>query len=228
MKRGTARLGLVLLGVSFIASGSAATADADVLCLRKSGAVIVRKACRDRETVLDPGEVGLVGPSGQPGLPGAMGPDGLLPFEVLDARGVAVGVVASVDGLVLLEHPALERPVLFDVSPEGFADRSNDRLYHELAGCTGAAALRASTAIAGLVPTAVLMGPVAFYETGSFGSFTAASYEQECGTGEVPSTPRGTCCTDTGFPLMLTDTFPAARVGLSVLGFEAPFRMVVR
>ncbi len=227
MKGGTGRLGLVLLGVSCIAAGSAATADADVLCLRKSGAVIVRTACRDRETVLAPGEVGLVGPSGQPGSTGTTGPDGLVPFEVLDARGVAVGVVASVTNqLVLLEHPALERPVLFDVSPQGFDDRSNDRLYHELAGCTGAAALRASSAIAGLVPTAVLMGPVAFYETGSFGSFTAASFEQECDPGEVPSTPRGTCCTN--FPMTLTDTFPAARVGLSALGFEPPFRMVLR
>lgn len=204
------------------------TAAADVLCLRKSGAVIVRAAaCKGREAVLAPGEVGLVAPSGPAGSPGTAGHEGLLPFEVLDARGMAVGHVASVtEMLVLLEHPALVRPVVFAVRPEGFHDNGQGEVYHELSGCTGAAGLRAGSAITGLVPIAVLMGPVAFYEAGPLGPFTASSYEDVCGSGETPSTPRGTCCHATSATLQ--DVFPAARVELETLGFAPPFRMVRR
>ncbi len=221
------RAGLVILLGTLVVPASAVTAAADVLCLRKSGAVIVRAACKGREVVLAPGEVGLVAPSGPAGSPGAAGPEGLLPFEVLDARGMAVGLVASVtEALVLLEHPALVRPVVFDVSPEGFDDGGQGQVYHELSGCTGAAALRAGSEITGLVPIAVLMGPVAFYEAGPLGPFTASSYEVACESGETPSTPRGTCCHT--FPGTLPDVFPAARVELTTLGFEPPFRMVLR
>lgn len=221
------RAGLAILLGTLVVPASAVTAAADVLCLRKSGAVMVRAACRGREVVLAPGEVGLVAPSGPAGAPGTAGPEGLLPFEILDARGAPVGLVASVTGsLVLLEHAALVRPVLFEVVPEGFHDEGQGRVYHELSGCSGGAGLRAGSAITGLVPIALLMGPVAFYETGPLGTFASSSYEEACEAGETPSTPRGTCCHE--FALTLPDVFPASRVELPTLGFEPPFRMVLR
>ena len=53
-----------------------APADADVLCKKKSGVVVVRAACKAKETALDISEFGALGPRGADGAQGAQGPAG--------------------------------------------------------------------------------------------------------------------------------------------------------
>ena len=49
-----------------------------VLCQKKSGVVVVRAACKKKETALDLAQFGAVGPKGDPGEPGPPGADGQL------------------------------------------------------------------------------------------------------------------------------------------------------
>ncbi len=51
-------------------------ARADVLCKRRNGAVVVRTACKKKETALDLAQFGVVGPTGATGPQGASGPAG--------------------------------------------------------------------------------------------------------------------------------------------------------
>jgi hypothetical protein len=50
--------------------------EAVMLCARKSGEVALRQACRKKETPIDVGQLGLLGPKGDPGPDGARGPQG--------------------------------------------------------------------------------------------------------------------------------------------------------
>ena len=60
---------------------------ADVLCIRPSGAVVVRTpACRRKEFRMDVAALGLQGPPGSKGDPGAQGPPG--PVQTLDVQTV--------------------------------------------------------------------------------------------------------------------------------------------
>lgn len=73
MRLATLRLGCVVMVGGFATAG---LADAAVLCKRRSGAVVVRDACKKKETALDLAEFGAVGPQGLPGPTGPTGPAG--------------------------------------------------------------------------------------------------------------------------------------------------------
>lgn len=53
-----------------LAIAGAAAADAAVLCQRRSGAIVVRPACRKKEVPVDLVALGIVGPKGDTGAPG--------------------------------------------------------------------------------------------------------------------------------------------------------------
>ena len=64
----------LLGGIALLASAS--SAEALVLCVNSSGALVVRDACRPGTKQLDPAAVGLVGPAGPQGPTGPAGPQG--------------------------------------------------------------------------------------------------------------------------------------------------------
>lgn len=60
----------VWLVVGIVVAG-AASGEAAVICKRRSGALVVRDACKKKETQLDLAEFGALGPKGDPGPPGS-------------------------------------------------------------------------------------------------------------------------------------------------------------
>src|SRR5262245_34487308 len=50
--------------------------EAVVLCVKKSGAVVLRETCRKKEAPVDVSQLGLVGPKGDPGAKGDPGSQG--------------------------------------------------------------------------------------------------------------------------------------------------------
>jgi hypothetical protein len=68
-------LGCATLAASLIAA-LPEEASALVLCRKNNGAVLAREVCRRRERVVDPVELGMVGPTGATGPAGLTGPPG--------------------------------------------------------------------------------------------------------------------------------------------------------
>lgn len=69
----------ILLGCGALLAGVALTTipslvNAAVLCRKRSGVVVVRDACKRKETPLDPATFGVVGPAGPTGPAGPPGP----------------------------------------------------------------------------------------------------------------------------------------------------------
>src|SRR5438045_2708145 len=92
------RIWLVVLLV-----GITVRAEADVLCKKPNGALVVRAACKANQTQLDPSALGLKGPKGDKGnkgdtgSPGPAGPPGPT-LAVYDANGNKVGDIIDVSG----------------------------------------------------------------------------------------------------------------------------------
>jgi hypothetical protein len=75
-------VGLVL-GLALVATW---TADAAVICQKKSGALLVRPtACKKKETAVNLADFGAVGPKGDPGDPGTAGASATNLWCVVDA-----------------------------------------------------------------------------------------------------------------------------------------------
>src|SRR6059036_1829270 len=71
---------------------------ADVLCIRRSGAVVVRTpACRRKEVRMDVAALGLQGPPGLKGDPGVQGPPSTLAVQRVLASYQASGGPVRVD-----------------------------------------------------------------------------------------------------------------------------------
>src|SRR5438034_7999450 len=68
MKRTLCAIGLASLCLTWAAPGLGA-----ILCIKKSGVVVVRGACKQNETRLDLAQFGAVGPRGDKGDPGPKG-----------------------------------------------------------------------------------------------------------------------------------------------------------
>src|SRR5438034_1343208 len=83
MKRTLCAVGLVALCLTWVAS-----AGATVLCAKKSGVVVVRAACKKKETALNLAQFGAVGPKGDSGM---QGPPGVGPLTMCPPDAVLVG-----------------------------------------------------------------------------------------------------------------------------------------
>jgi hypothetical protein len=82
---------LLAAAAVFSVAGAAAT-PAAVLCQRKrSGLVVVRRACKKKETALDLAQFGAVGPKGDKGDPGTPGAPGVGPLTTCPPDSVLVG-----------------------------------------------------------------------------------------------------------------------------------------
>jgi hypothetical protein len=73
------------------------SAPAATLCSKKSGVVVLRDACKKKETAIDPVGLGLQGPQGVQGVQGPMGPQG---------PGADTALVAA-DGTILAQSGSI-------------------------------------------------------------------------------------------------------------------------
>jgi hypothetical protein len=204
---------------------AASVGDAKVFCQRKSSEVVVREACRKRETLLSPEALGIVGAPGAQGASGPRGEDGGAPFKVVDANGKTMGVFTTfIQPAVLVGLPGLDQFIRVFVGPDGYVNvESFPQIYYESSDCTGTG-YKSNSYEYGPVPEAIVAGAAAFYETGPTTTITAASFEQTC-TSDPPNTPRGSCCSTISTTRIAA---PTAAVPLATLGFTPPFRLVPR
>lgn len=161
-------------------------AHAAVLCARRSGAVVVRTACRGKELQLDPdqfqlrgpeGKLGPVGPEGKAGPQGAAGPPGP---EGMQGRAGGYDVRDSKDALVglLLDSGAVLRAVggdlvRFTVDRDGFVPTG--QLFFESLDCSGTNLIR-FYGDRPLVTSAVVRVGTAYVATDTIASHMLRSY----------------------------------------------------
>jgi hypothetical protein len=199
-------------------------AHADTLCVKKSGQVVVRAACKRKERPFDPaalGFAGLPGPSGTPGEPGTPGAPGGHPYRVVDATGKTIGTTIAFDtarAQAIVTVPGDDQPVQLVVSYGAFTNELNPFVHWDQAGCTGTPLIFGS---GGLVPGVHVVGDVGYYtrEGATTVGYASREYvDDECSTGDVP-TDRGTCCSDeTGQRLAA----PARTVSMASFGMTLP------
>ena len=215
---------LVACAVAVLVQPAAAT----VLCRKRSGSVVVAERCGRRQTLLGAQDLGLVGPTGAAGTPGADGERGVVPYRVVDAAGHQVGTVFAQIGdntQVALAHDALAVPVQVKVANGTFADGVfAARVYYEASDCTGTPFIRGGGS---LLPRGQLVGTVLYYSTqapvmgSSFGSQEAV--DASCSGGTM--TTRGACCRAQASS---TAAGAATGVPLSTLGITLPLTLEAR
>jgi hypothetical protein len=82
---------VIAVGTVVLVGIGATVGDAAVVCQRRSGVMVVRDACRKKETVLDLAQFGAVGPKGEPGQQGAPGEPGTArAYATIDPDGTVV------------------------------------------------------------------------------------------------------------------------------------------
>jgi hypothetical protein len=143
---------IVLTNLAILVATSVA-APAAVLCTKKSGVVVMREACKPRETALDPAALGLQGAKGDQGDPGNQGPPGAqgpgAQFAIVAADAT---IVAQSGGITA---SALAGPQLMRVNMG--ADVSNKTIQVSNGALTGDTGLRGpiTFALCGTAPTAM-------------------------------------------------------------------------
>jgi hypothetical protein len=205
--------------------GSAGPADA-VLCKTKAGAVVLRDACRAKETTLD---MSVVGPGGAPGAPGADGAVGSPPLRLIDATGRVVGPVVMLfwyvqedaDSLpgstlmhVLIRHDAVGGAAVLGID---YAGQPSGSVFWTGANCTGDAMALGDT----FLPVVEVIGSTMFVPGMPMTAPSIGALEQvNTSTGCTSVTPRGGCCLGAG------GTLPGARQltaqSFDVLGIVPP------
>lgn len=101
----------------------AAQGSAAVLCAKKSGALKLREACKGKETVVDPVALGLQGPAGADGAPGATGPSEVILIRTASVTGF-VNMFTPVASLALEagDYLVLGKVWVTDYSNFGFQE----------------------------------------------------------------------------------------------------------
>ncbi len=132
-------------GLSFaviLAIGMVTSAQAAVLCKKKSGVVVMRDACRKKEKKIDLGQFGVAGPPGTPGAPGAPGSPGAQGpmgprFIVKDANGTMVGLSEPPGALLMSVNGKL---ISLGLKASGLYSPGGDiqtGFYYASADCSG-------------------------------------------------------------------------------------------
>jgi hypothetical protein len=193
----------------------AAPAEA-ALCVKRSGAVVARAACKAKETVLNPDVFsGSPGPAGEPGEKGDKGdPAG---FSVVDGNGETIG---HVDAYSYMPVRVPSVGILsFRLGPKGFEPYNyNPYLYHEGANCVGPAFVTRSEDD-GFVQYPAVFNSIAYYAGNPVAEHTFNSYEYPTPTCTTGLTPRGFCCENYSSPY----TYDAGPVQtLDVTSFGTP------
>jgi hypothetical protein len=222
---------VTILRVSIlIAASLQSSADAVVLCAKRSGKVVVREACKSRETAVLPGGVAIVGPPGAQGPAGAAGATAQVPQEVVDSTGKQFGTLLRWDGFlaqVVAAVPGVDVPFQFTIVDGTFFNESlQSQILHDEIGCAGNAFIRD---VGGLVPAVHVFGPRAYFSR-TVSSMTPIKSREftpttpgDCGS----STPTGreTCCFD---DTSTVNVSPAESFETSVLGVKPPFSVVTQ
>lgn len=214
-------LALVVAALAVDAPG----ASADVLCVKRSGEVVARAACRRKDRPFDPAALGLVGvpgPTGAPGEPGTPGAAGGHPYRVVDATGKTFGTTIAFDtarAQVAVTVPDDDQPVQFVVEYGGFSSELALAIHYQEPDCAGTPFVFGG---ANLVPYVHVVGTVGYYSRTGDTTLQMASYEladDECPTDSV-ATGRGTCCRNSVTTRIAS---PARAVPIAVLGVTPPF-----
>ena len=170
----------------------AAPAEA-ALCVKRSGAVVAREACKSKETVLSPDVFsGSPGPAGVKGDKGDKGDKGEpAGFPVVDANGETVGMVDTYSYMPV-RIPSVGI-LSFIVGPKGLEPYNNTPyLYHEGANCVGPAFVPYYDD--GFVQYPGIFNSIAYYAGNPIVEHTFNSYEYPTPTCSTGLTPRGFCC----------------------------------
>jgi hypothetical protein len=207
----------------------AGSADAAV-CVKKSGIVVVRDACKKKESPMDlaqfigaqgpAGGNGATGSPGAPGAPGGQGPKGDPgDFHVVDSTGKIIGIgdVGHPDDIAL-KVPGVGTGILFvNENNDGFF-QGDITLYHESADCADAPLVQVSPF--DLIPFIDSFANTAYFPDLPGTTRTIKSEEFDTNTCSTFITSRGLCCEDvTPFDNLVA---PAVLVPLTNLG-TAPF-----
>jgi len=198
-----------------VAALSLLVAPADAaLCVKRSGAIVARAACKQKETALSPDVFsGSPGPAGAAGAKGDKGdPAG---FPVIDSTGRKIGVVDAYSYMpVFLPSVGI---LSFEVGPEGFEPyNSQPYLYHEGTNCSGPA-LFPRYAGDGFIQYPEVFSGTAYYAGDPIAEHTFNSYETPSPTCATGLTPRGFCCENFSSP-STRDAGPVQTLNTSTLG----------
>jgi hypothetical protein len=183
------------------------------LCVKRSGAVVAREACKSKEAVLNPdvfsGSPGPAGPVGEKGDKGD--PAG---FPVFDAAGEKVGM-ADAHSYLPVRVPSVGILNLI-VGPKGF-EPYNDTpyLYHEAANCAGPAFVTYYDD--GFVQYPGVFSSIAYYAGNPIVEHAFNSYEYPTPTCTTGLTPRGFCCENYSSPYT-NDAGPMQTLDVSSFG----------
>jgi hypothetical protein len=209
----------------------AGSADAAV-CVKKSGIVVVRDACKKKESPMDlaqfvgsqgpAGADGSAGGAGAPGAPGAKGAKGDPgDFPVVDSTGRIIGLGdVGHTNRIAIKVPAVGAGILFvDDNDEGFF-QGDITLYHESTDCSGETLVQVFRS--DLIPFIDSFANTAYFPDLPGSTRTIKSDEFDTSTCSTFITPRGLCCETFQTP---EDLFvaPAVVVPLANLG-TPPFR----
>ena len=228
---------LLAVGVMLVVAPSGG--DAAVFCTKRSGAVVVRDACKAREQQMDLSQFGAVGAPGTPGAAGSTGPG----VFVVDANGALVGPV--IDELNIFLPPLSSRiarrlgndVVSIPVDPAaGFPESvapPPPPVFFASPGCTGQLFLTPppfppGTSMA-MGVTMLIHDSVAYYALGAGATQAYASVlvffiaPATCtGGGGTPVGSDGCCVPSAGS----TTLSPAGSFDLGTLGLVPPFHAV--
>ena len=221
----------------------AGRADA-VICVKKSGTVVMRAVCRKKETPIDPAQfVGAQGPAGRDGAQGPAGRDGGQglagtdgaqgkrgekgdkgdpgDFRVVDSTGQFVGIVdvGHSDAMAVVV-PGVGIGILY--TEDGGFYRYVDSLYHESTGCDDEPLVEVNRY--DLIPYVQAFAATAYFPGQPTSTRTLKSYEYSADQCSTFITERGLCCADLTSPREAL-VAPTAPVPLSTLG-TPPFRVV--
>jgi len=207
----------------------ASSADAAV-CVKKSGVMVVRDACKKKESSMDLAQlVGVQGPAGAngapggtgapgaPGTPGEKGPKGDPgDFHVLDSTGriIGLGDVGHTARLAL-KVPGVGAGILFVADDNDGFLQGELTLYHESTDCTDDPLVQVFRS--DLIPFINSFANNAYFPDLPGSTRTIKSDEFDTNTCSTFITTRGLCCENFNTP---EDLFvaPAVVVPLANLG----------